>query len=263
MRRSSSETTDSQRPPSARRLALLLFGCAVFGAGPAHASDSASAAASGRMRTSSPMAPAAQREPQSEAASSGPVGDAAINDPYAAPPSVAPPQNTDPYPTPPPLSAAESSAPVIEAPAPASPPPSIATPAELATTKPVAPRPPRPRGGGMMAAGFSILGAGYLTAALTGSILIDTSSGTSSSDSSARTRRYGVSLLVPAIGPFIALAHTRTATGGFMTAMWGILQSGGLALAITGVSLYARDKRKHRELQARLELGPQSLRLRF
>ena len=111
--------------------------------------------------------------------------------------------------------------------------------------------PPRPkvRGVGMTIAGFSVFGVSYLISALSASIAIDSGDFADS---------WGRPLLIPAVGPFISSARVGTATGAFGLIFLGIVQTGSLAMGVTGAVLIGKSKR-----QARLATGPGGLKLEF
>ena len=119
---------------------------------------------------------------------------------------------------------------VVVAPAPAAPP----------APAPLPPPPSRRRGVGMMVAGYSMFGMSYMITAFSGAAIIDRC------DADARydCRRLGRALMIPVLGPFLALPEIQTMTGRFAMVFFpGVMQAGGLALGIGGSVRHARSRR--------------------
>ncbi len=121
--------------------------------------------------------------------------------------------------------------------------------------------PPRRRGKGMMIAGYTVFGASYLTTALIGAAIYD-SSGTVCDDivGGNGCRRPGLVLFVPVVGPLIGirdLSSDGSATGTLAGVLSFLAQGAGLALGIAGTVLYVRDGKRQRaaQQQAGLHVG--------
>jgi len=117
------------------------------------------------------------------------------------------------------------------------------------------PQPPRRRGKGMMIAGFVTFGSSYLATALVGAAALDVSRDEVLGGTDDRSRRLGSSLLIPVVGPLVAIPHIETATGTMFAIFSFIAQAGGLSLGIAGAVRYARDGRRMQAAQAGLHLG--------
>ncbi len=79
---------------------------------------------------------------------------------------------------------------------------------------------------GFIAGGASMLVSLYLLSALVASVVSDASQGS----------QQDTALYVPAIGPFIQMTSTSSATGNFVLAIDGAVQSAGLAMLIYGIA---------------------------
>jgi hypothetical protein len=114
----------------------------------------------------------------------------------------------------------------------------------------------RRRGRAMVASGWSLFGAMYVSSALLGTATIDLAG------SDDRARAYGQRMLLPVAGPFMAAFVSRTATGALMTAMLGAAQATGLVLATAG---HVRLHRLRREMRLSASVaGPtMGMRLQF
>lgn len=116
-----------------------------------------------------------------------------------------------------------------------------------------APPQQRRRGKGMMIAGFTVFGASYLSTALVGAAVLDTSNETVTC---YNCERVGASLLVPVVGPLIAVPALESATGTIFAILSFVAQAGGLSLGIAGAVLWTRDGRRMQQApQAGLHLG--------
>lgn len=113
----------------------------------------------------------------------------------------------------------------------------------------------RRRGKGMMIAGFVTFGASYLTTAFIGAAALDSSSDNYLGTADERSRKLGTALLVPVIGPLIAVPQIESATGTMFAIFSFIAQAGGLSLGIAGAVRYTRDGRRMQAAQAGLHLG--------
>jgi hypothetical protein len=118
----------------------------------------------------------------------------------------------------------------------------------------------RRRGKGMMIGGFVTFGASYLATALVGAAALDTSEAYDSGGNeilggNTRTRKLGTSLLIPVVGPLVAIPHIEAATGTMFAIFSFLAQGAGLGLGIAGAVMYARDGRRIQAAQAGLHLG--------
>ena len=130
--------------------------------------------------------------------------------------------------------------------APSPPPPVVVVAPAPAAPPPLAPAPPPPpsrrRGVGMMIAGYSMFGMSYMITAFSGAVIIDRCD----ADATYDCRDLGRALMIPVLGPFLALPQIQTMTGRFAMIFFpGLMQAGGLALGIGGSVLHARSRRYH------------------
>lgn len=152
----------------------------------------------------------------------------APDDGVPAEPLILVDQPAEPAP-PQPVPAASS---VVIAPAPSM----VALPAP----SPPPPPPPRRRGIGLMVTGYTLFGVSYMLTALSGAAVIDNCS----VDRNYDCRRLGRSLMVPALGPFMALREIQSMTARFTMVLFpGLMQVGGLTMGIAGSVLYRRSHR--------------------
>ena len=146
-------------------------------------------------------------------------------------------------------------------PQPASEPPPPTVPPHLPPAAPpdVPSLPPPRRGVGLMTSGFIVLGISYLATAITGAVLIDDANNDFSRERSSYERAaqeaVGRRLLVPGIGPFLAIAPARSAFAGLGLGLVGAVQVTGLALAAGGIVRFARHRRQ-RKLKAGVSTLP-------
>ncbi|MCB9566592.1 MAG: hypothetical protein H6710_05160 [Myxococcales bacterium] len=133
-------------------------------------------------------------------------------------------------------------------------------PAEpAATTVVVAPQPapapaPAPvygprkkRGVGLMIAGWTLFGVSYAITAFSGAIIVDNCSTSDTYD----CRRLGGSLMIPVLGPFMALPEVQTMSGRMaMIFFSGLPQVGGLSMGIAGAVLFSRSRRGYQMVNA-------------
>ena len=121
-----------------------------------------------------------------------------------------------------------------------------------------APRPPkinRNRGLVPTIVGFSAFGMSYLMGATVGATIIDSETIDDNGDdnvafSNPSSRAYGRSLLVPLIGPFLAIPHATTAMGRLATVVLGLTQVGTLTLGVLGATRLAKSRSA-----AKMQLG--------
>lgn len=235
------------------------------------------------------------QQPQSSPPTLPPSGQPAAAQPQPAPaqPQPAPAAGQPQPPQPAPQAGAPATVPAAPAqpqpqpgtvqPAPAQPPPAQWPPAGQAPAAPTAAPAPDPtqnpeyvdarrqRRTGIIltATGWSVFGASYLLSAMVATITADASTiATADGDPDAeRYRRISRRMLVPAIGPWMTLPETATASGAFFVVFSGLLQTGGLAMGITGPVLLARGNKRLAALSVRATPGPDggrlSLSLRF
>ncbi|NVB42626.1 hypothetical protein G6O69_32690 [Pseudenhygromyxa sp. WMMC2535] len=150
--------------------------------------------------------------------------------------------------TPAPAPATSPGMALMPAPAPAAaPPPPAYQPAVPGTNAPspmlVDPRiaalkHQRAAGLGMTISGFTMFGTSYLLSALVGSISLDYAADVGGSGT------YGRRMLVPVVGPFMAIPRTGSATGGLFTGLLGVVQVGGLVLGTSGAIKLGRANRQ-------------------
>jgi hypothetical protein len=143
--------------------------------------------------------------------------------------SVAP--NADPDAAPPPPA---PTAPV------AAPPPQDALPPARAEDGEEAPAEHQTKKG-LMIAGFSTLGGSYLFTALVGLTML---SGVTTQPGQVCTncQSVGGKLLIPILGPWIALPEADGADGKAISAALGIAQGVGVVLTVVGISVYVHSK---------------------
>lgn len=108
-----------------------------------------------------------------------------------------------------------------------------------------------------MTSGFVVLGVSYLTTALAGALVVDGARNDFSRDVSsyerARQEAIGLRLLVPVVGPFVAIDPAPSAAAGLGLAVVGLVQATGLALAVGGIAQnvkYRRHVRRRVALRA-------------
>ncbi len=136
-----------------------------------------------------------------------------------------------------------TSAPAV-APAPVPPPPTYMPPPP--------PRPPmvdprvaslkaqRNSGLGMTISGYTMFGTSYLISALVGTISLDLAADVGGSGT------YGRRMMIPIVGPFMAINRSDSATGGLFTAILGVVQTTGFVLGTAGAVKYGRARRQLR-----------------
>jgi hypothetical protein len=134
---------------------------------------------------------------------------------------------------------------VTAPPAPAPPPPAY-VPAEPGTNAPspmlVNPRVAalkhrRNSGIGMTISGYTLFGTSYMISALIGTISIDYARDVDGSGT------YGRRMLIPLVGPFMAIPRSDSATGGLFTGLVGVVQLGGFVLGTAGAIRLGRANR--------------------
>ncbi len=180
-----------------------------------------------------PAAASARREP-------GPAEAPAAAQPVAP---AAPPAETTP------IVVNQTPTPVVVAPAPAP----VVTPAmQPAPPLPPSPPPKNKVGNGYIAGGASLFAVAYLYTSVLGAIAIDkgrkghTDPTTGQSVHDDERIAFGRRLMVPVVGPFMAIGHTDSALRKWGSAMSGLAQVGGVAMLVTGVVLKRRAARERR-----------------
>ena len=97
---------------------------------------------------------------------------------------------------------------------------------------------PRPRlSRGMMIGGIIMLGLSYLPGMLTGAIMLDARE--------SRFQEIGAYLLIPVLGPFLALGPAEHAKS--VLALYGVVQLSGAILMVAGIMKFRNSKRVYRE----------------
>lgn len=100
----------------------------------------------------------------------------------------------------------------------------------------------RPRKG-LMIAGWSVLGGGYLFSLAVGLLVLaqDDDPGTTC----LNCDEVGPKMMIPLVGPFIALPDADGADGKAVSAILGVVQFTGLTLGIVGTALYVVRKKQY------------------
>lgn len=93
----------------------------------------------------------------------------------------------------------------------------------------------------MTAVGFSVLGGSYLVSSLTGAIVADTRD-------DERLERFGRRMIIPVVGPWLALQYTDSATGAWFTGLAGVAQTAGLVVGTIGAVRLARNRADRQRL---------------
>lgn len=110
----------------------------------------------------------------------------------------------------------------------------------------------RNSGIGMTISGYTMFGTSYLISALIGTISLDYAA------SVGGTGTYGRRMLIPMVGPFMAIPRADSATGGLFTGFVGVVQVAGFALGTAGAIKLGRANR-----QLRLSADAGGLTLKF
>jgi hypothetical protein len=145
------------------------------------------------------------------------------------------------------------------------------------STAVVCPPPPHPhidikKGTPLIASGLALSGATYVFSALSGAITIDKARDKAQPDdpltpaneahATDRERKRGQLLMVPIVGPFLAMKHTDSAVQQFGNAFNGTLQITGVVLAIAGAVRQSRYNQAKRWGLAAAP-GPEGARISF
>lgn len=101
--------------------------------------------------------------------------------------------------------------------------------------------PPHKRRKGLMIAGWTMFGSSYLLTALVGAIIAD---GRGICADPARCERQGYYMMVPVVGPFMAIGPSNTASGSGFLGLAGIIQTAGLVMGIVGTAQFVADGRR-------------------
>jgi hypothetical protein len=137
-------------------------------------------------------------------------------------------------------------APPAAAPAPPPPPAPVYLPPPGPSPQLVALRHRRNSGIGMTISGYTLFGTSYLISALVGTISIDYANDIGGSGT------YGRRMLIPLVGPFMAIPRSDSATGGLFTGLVGVVQIAGFALGTAGA---IRLGRANRDLRLTADTG--------
>lgn len=130
-----------------------------------------------------------------------------------------------------------TAAPPVAEPAPPPPPPPVYVP-PAPDPHMVALRHQRNSGIGMTISGYTLFGTSYLISALIGTISIDYARDVGGSG------KYGRRMLIPLVGPFMAIPRSDSATGGLFTGLVGVVQVAGFALGTAGAIRLGRANRQ-------------------
>jgi hypothetical protein len=194
--------------------------------------------------------------------------------PVATPPEAAPAPAIAPAAPAVAPAAPASAAPVSIDPAPATATPPTPPPPSAAM---VCPPPPPPqidvkKGTPLIASGLALTGVTYLFSALSGAITIDKArkrakpddpnSPANEAHSTDRERKRGQLLMVPIVGPFLAMKHTDSAVQQFGNVFNGTVQITGIVLAIAGAVRQSRYNQAKRWGLAAAP-GPEGARISF
>lgn len=133
------------------------------------------------------------------------------------------------------------------------PPVLVQPPSSLPPTPPPRPRkdPDRSSGIAFLASGLALFGSAYLSSSLAGVANIDRKFEDPRDD--ARARAYGNRMLIPIVGPWVAISQSDSATKGWFTGLAGVAQGVGIALATVGA---IRLSRAHRRRVQQFSVSP-------
>ena len=115
---------------------------------------------------------------------------------------------------------------------------------------PIYPYKPPKRRKGLMIAGWTIFGASYVPTAFTGANIYDYCSQNRTGADRESCRELGQMLMIPAVGPFMAINKVNDATEAYSLALTGAVQTASLLMAIIGTSQYVRDGKRNSRLSA-------------
>jgi len=101
----------------------------------------------------------------------------------------------------------------------------------------------------MTAAGFAIFGVSYAISSLTGAIIADTRD-------DERLERYGRRMIIPVVGPWLAIGHTDSATGAWFTGLAGVAQTAGVVIGTIGAVHLAQRRRLKTQHQVMVTGSP-------
>lgn len=141
----------------------------------------------------------------------------------------------------------ETTAPVVTAPAPGLPPAS-----RLPMPSGDPGRAIDKRANGLLAAGGTMVGVTYLGTSLRGAFVIDRARKTTTDANGMprpidqRRLAYGRALMVPVIGPFVAVGYTSSAVARFGAVLSGTAQLAGAVMLLAGVIGKGRARRARR-----------------
>ena len=215
----------------------MMWGAVMLIAWPLQAQDTDTASPEADAAPTDAEEPA-PRQDTAAPPEAAPVAEAASEEPAPLEPASEPAPAPEPAPIPPTTGSgvAGSDAMVQTVPVtPAPPPPGY----EQMTL------PPRPRKG-LMIAGWGVFGGVYLVTALAGLMLLD-GEATDSGEECTNCDDVGPRMLIPLVGPFMAIPDADGADGRAVCAVLGVLQIAGLTMGIVGTLIYAKKKRAYRE----------------
>lgn len=121
-------------------------------------------------------------------------------------------------------------------------------PGTYAPVHPIYPYKPPKRRKGLMIAGWTIFGASYIPTAFTGASIYDYCTHNRTGADRQACREIGQLLMIPAVGPFMAMNNVESATESYYLALTGAVQTAGLLMAIIGTSQYIRDGKRNERL---------------
>jgi hypothetical protein len=108
----------------------------------------------------------------------------------------------------------------------------------------------RPRKG-LMIAGWATLGGSYLFSVLVAAMLYEKDVNPGAGKVCLNCRAEGDALLIPLVGPFMAIPKADGADGKAVVAIIGVVQLAGLAMGIVGTVLYATRLKAYKASQHR------------
>jgi hypothetical protein len=104
----------------------------------------------------------------------------------------------------------------------------------------------------MMIAGWSLFGGTWLFSVVLAAMMYEKDRNPGAGKVCLNCRAEGDALLIPLVGPFMAIPKAGGADGKALVAIIGVVQLAGLALGITGTVLYALRLRAYKANQRRI-----------